>query len=79
MSIKIKKNKDGSITKTITTVEETTISSEEVDAEIQWKKNQIVYLEQQLESLPREYEKKVELIKQTIEWMHNEIKDLESN
>jgi hypothetical protein len=35
MDIKIKKNKDGSITKVITTVEEVTISVEEIEAEVQ--------------------------------------------
>ena len=73
MDIKIKKNKDGSITKTITTVEEVTISVEEIEAEIQWKKNQIAYLERYLQESPKEYDKKVEQTKAQIENLNLEL------
>ena len=46
---------------------------EEIEAEIQWKKNQIAYLEKKLEELPKEFDKKVEQIKNQIENLNLEL------
>lgn len=72
------KNKDGSVTTRVTTVEETTIPAEEVEATLLAKTSQLENLKKYLEELPAKYEKalanEADSVKAYIATLEEEIK-----
>ena len=76
------KNKDGSITTRVTTVEETTISADEVEATLNSKVAQKKALETRLSEIPAKYEKlqeqEVASLKSQIESLDKELETFNS-